>query len=186
MGQWLALPDNTALKTLRHVWVLMRHDRPKVPTFIRCPMPKHSSQDKERNAMLIHAYFHPFTLRSECASEHVPLIKHLRRPGTMWEEALEAWFDGRVLSSLSQRYIQNFLNVTQVRPDNPRTQGASDNDFSDEELKGKDCSLQDLLHTEVGGSKDDIEEEHDTESSLGKQKDAFTLCKRVWEVYKCN
>ena len=57
--------------------------------------------------------------------------------------------------------------MTQVRPDNPKTQGASDNDFSDVELKGKDCSLQDLLRTEVGGSKDEMADKQDTEPSVG-------------------
>ena len=61
--------------------------------------------------------------------------------------------------------------------------GDSDNDFSDEELRGNRCSLHDLFHTEVGGSKDDIAGMDMTKpNAVAKQKDAFALCKRVWGV----
>ena len=181
--QWLALPDVPAMKTLRHVWVLVRNIRPKVPTFMRCPMPKHGADDTERNAMLIHTYFHPYTLRKDCTSEHVPLIANLRADCATWEESLRYWLDGRVLSSINKRYIQNFMHVTQVRPDYTIMRGDSDNDFSDEELRADDCSLHDLLHTEVGGSKDDSAAMDMTQpSTVAKQKDAFSLCKRIWGV----
>ena len=39
------------------------------------------------------------------------------------------------------------------------------------------------MHTEVGGSKDENAEKQESESHcVGKQRDAFSLCKRVWEV----
>ena len=42
----------------------MRNERPLVPSFHKTPMPDRKNEDKERNAMLVMTYFHPFTLYS--------------------------------------------------------------------------------------------------------------------------
>ena len=59
---WLPFPDIQETRSFRHDWVMEFRRRPSVPTFISSPMPKTGQQHLERNAMLLMAYFHPWTL----------------------------------------------------------------------------------------------------------------------------
>ena len=59
---WIPFPNTPDLEKLRHTWVLVRNQRPFVPSFHKAPMPDRTNADKERNAMLVMTYFHPFTL----------------------------------------------------------------------------------------------------------------------------
>ena len=101
-------------------------------------MPRRSTrchEDEERNALLLFAYFHPFTLRQGLATEHVPHSAAMREDGGSWENALEQWFGGNVLCKEAPIYIRNFLNVTQCRPTDPEDAGHNSEDvFSDEDL----------------------------------------------------
>ena len=63
--EWLALPDNEHTREHRHNWVFVRNSRHKDPTFAACPMPRHGSDEVDRNAALMLTYFHPWTLDAD-------------------------------------------------------------------------------------------------------------------------
>ena len=129
---WLPFPDLPSLSKIRHTWMVVRNERPKNPSFHGAPMPKRKHGNEERNALITMAYLHPFTLREDVADENVPHVRHLRGSKETWEEALKDWFAEKVLCSESQRFIHNFFNVAQMRPDYIGEEGKHDEDvFSD-------------------------------------------------------
>ncbi len=116
-ADWLPLPDNEHTAAYRHNWVFVRNRRPLDPSFLYCPMPRRGEGQQERNAALIMSYFHPFTLNPAEGSEDVPYLGDLQGQHRTWHTAMLHWFDGRVLSEESTRYITNFLVVTRSRPE---------------------------------------------------------------------
>ena len=53
-----------------------------------------------------------------------------------WQDAMQTWFNGNILSLESKRYIDNFLAVHRMRPrDDEADSGNSDDIASDEELE---------------------------------------------------
>ena len=92
--------------------------------------------EQERTAALLMTYFHPHTMRRDLADEHVPYLGALQGPHPTWVNALQHWFDGRVLCEEVKRYLGNFMAVTRVRPDDdPGELNNSDECLSDEELE---------------------------------------------------
>ena len=69
----------------------------------------------ERNAFLAMTYFHPWTLGREHASETVPHVADLAQ-GRSWSEAFENWLQFGQACKEQRQYLQNFLNVTRIRP----------------------------------------------------------------------
>ena len=157
---WFAFPDIPSLQRIRHTWMITRNERPKNPTFHQAPMPKRKEQHEERNALITMSYFHPFTLQEDFQDEHVPHITNLRGGHELWQTALIKWLGGNVLCSESQRYIQNYFNVAQMRPEYIDAERKNDEDiFSDEELDRTRLDLDEALRTHPGHSKEneDIE-----------------------------
>jgi len=60
------------------------------------------------------------------------------------------WFDGRILSEESKRYIQNFLVVTRTRPEDDDLDANSDDILSDEELIIDNSTFEEAISTRVG------------------------------------
>ena len=164
---WEPLPDIPELQKLRHTWILQRNRRPRCPKFMYCPMPKHHDGQQERNAQILFAYFHPFTLRSDIACEGNPLPENLRQNNETWCEKLEIWLQGNVQTQESARYIRNYMNVTQMRPGNVQEdETGSFADCSDEELQRDTQNIENMLRTRGGASKEakeDAEEDWETE-----------------------
>ena len=127
------MPESEYTKDYRHDWIFERNIRGRDPTFAHCPMPRRGADQQERNAALIMTYFHPFTLDPSASTDHVPFLGSLCKAGATWHESLLRWFDGRVLSHESKRYVDNFLAVTRARPDDEADEH-SDNKFDDDEL----------------------------------------------------
>ena len=96
-------------------------------------MPRRGLQQQERNAALLMTYFHPFTLNRAAADEHVPFLVDLRGGHTSWHDALLHWFNGRVLSKESKRYIDNVLVATRARPDADDSGGENSDDILSDE-----------------------------------------------------
>ena len=118
-------------------------------------MPIHNADNNERNAQLVFAYFHPFTLRRNVACTANPLPSSCKADHASWYASLEAWLDGSVLTQESAKHIRNYLNVTQMRPqDAQEDEEQSHASFSDEELVRKDADLENMLHTTPGASKE--------------------------------
>ena len=67
-----------------------------------------------------------------------------------WHAAMLQWFDGRILSEESKRYIQNFLVVTRTRPEDDDLDANSDDILSDEELLIVRINLEEAISTQVG------------------------------------
>ena len=63
------------------------------------------------------------------------------------------WFDGRILSEESKRYIQNFLVVTRTRPEDDDLDANSDDILSDEELIIDNSTFEEAISTRVGSGK---------------------------------
>ena len=109
------------------------------------------------------SYFHPWTLRSADADEHVKYAGSLRSSGESWQDALHKWLDGNILSHEAQRYIRNFFNVHRMRPHDEENDDCNSDDIvSDEELEVSRSSLAEALATRIGGREgndEDVTEE---------------------------
>ena len=92
---WYAFPDLPSTSHFRHTWILQRRRRARAPSFAGAPLPKHGKDDSERSAMIVMAYFHPWTLQLlKEGDEHVPHASQLRGVQESWEEAMTKWFHG--------------------------------------------------------------------------------------------
>ena len=65
-----------ALKTFRHRWVMKRHNRPMVPTFVRSRLPR-PGMPSEESAKLCSVYLRPWTLNKHDADYYVPHLLQL-------------------------------------------------------------------------------------------------------------
>ena len=153
-------------------------------------MPRRSSrgeEDSERNALLLFAYFHLFTLRTGLASEHVPHPANMREDGGSWANALEFWLAGNVLCKEAQTYIRNFLNVTQCRPMDPDEAGHNSEDvYSEEELGLSTDRLAVALQTSSGGSKDPKDDKKGHEETMASHENPFEECESTWHLVSGN
>ena len=104
-ANWFPFEENTYTSDYCHNWVLVRRNRPHDPTFLHCPMPRRGDGEHERNAALIMTYFHPFTLNPGWHEEHVPFLGRMCGQLDSWHMSMLQWFDGRILSEESRRYI---------------------------------------------------------------------------------
>ena len=105
---WLAFPKVPSTQFFRNTWVLQRRRRPEVPTFFGAPIPRHHAGEHQRAAAIVMTYFHPWTLRKQDADEDVTYAGALRPNGQTWQEAMEEWFDGRVVCKEAKQYVGNF------------------------------------------------------------------------------
>ena len=129
------------------------------------------------------AYFHPWTLRSQDAEDHVPFAGHLRKSEETWQTALRTWLDGNVLCEEARRFVGNFLSVHRVRTDDGDSEPEnSDNIISDEELILSKEALDDALSTRIGGRapKADAEEAGASSGHSGNSKAAVQKCHDIW------
>ena len=151
-GVWLPFPDIPSTQHFRHTWILQRRRRPKAPSFAGAPLPRHSSGEAERGAMLTMAYFHPWTLRADEEDVEVLDVGNLRPQGSTWQEALSTWLDGGITCAEAKRYVGNFLGVHRVRPSNDEIDDGHSSDMaSDEELEISHTDLHKALTTKIGG-----------------------------------
>ena len=150
---WLAFPDVPATQHFRHTWILVRRRRPRAPSFAGAPVPRHRPGEQQRSAAIVMTYFRPWTLRSDDADEHVLYAGNLRASERTWQESLICWLDGGLLCEEQKRYVNNFLAVHRVRPqdDGSDEEANSDDLISDEELQVSNASLADALSTRIGG-----------------------------------
>eukprot|EP00959_Pyramimonas_sp_CCMP1952_P219869 4597092-Pyramimonas_sp.AAC.1 len=51
------------METTRHMWVLVRNESPRNPSFHGAPQPKHRQGEANRNALILMAYLRSFTLQ---------------------------------------------------------------------------------------------------------------------------
>ena len=50
---WLPFPDLPELANIRHTWILVRNERPSVPSFCKAPMPRKYEGNEDRNAQIV-------------------------------------------------------------------------------------------------------------------------------------
>ena len=172
-ADWYPLDDNAYTSEYRHSWVFVRNRRPKDPTFLHCPMPRRGDGEQDRNASLIMTYFHPYTFNPDFHSEDVPFIGQMCAGCGSWQERMAQWFDGEILSEESKRYINNFLVVTRVRPDDDEDEIATSDDLiSDDELFVDSSNFEEAISTRLGSGKarPDSRSNHDTCAADGDQE----------------
>ena len=151
-GEWLSFPDLPSTQHFRRTWILRKNRRPKAPSFVGAPLPHHRPGEADRAAMIVMTYFRPWTLRKEDESAEVVYVGNMRPSGTSWQEALTEWCDGNVSCAETKRYLDNFLSVHRVRPQNDDLDDAHSSDMaSDEELEVSHEHLKEALETRVGG-----------------------------------
>ena len=75
-GNRISLPGIDALRILRHRWFWERRPRPHVPVWSFSKIPR-SNIAPEENARLLSVYMRPWTLNSDNATEHTPLLLNL-------------------------------------------------------------------------------------------------------------
>ena len=179
---WLAFPDIPELQKIRHTWILVRNERPLVPSFCKAPMPNRNSGSEERNARIVMTYFHPFTMQKDIHIEDVPHVSALRGEHEGWEQALLTWLSGNVLTHEARNIIQNFFLVAQMRPEFVPDANKNDEDiFSDEEIDREKTDVQSLLYTHTGATRiNDEEENMADEINANKSRDAMQRASRMW------
>ena len=196
-ADWYPFEETTFTSAYRHTWVLVRRRRPNDPTFLRCPMPRRGECEAERNAAIIMTYFHPFTLNPDWNTEDVPFLGQLCAIGNSWHGSMLRWFNGRVLSAESSRYIQNFLVVTRVRPEEENLEN-SDDLLSDEEFVVDNTTFLDAISTRVNQKKHfekmplhaadiDLDETcspADKDAINDNSADAFKKADKYWSIPK--
>ena len=74
---WLPFPAMPELAKIRQTWILVRNERPTVPSFCKAPMPDRKNGNEERNARIVMTYFHPFTLQKDVDNFDVPHVSKL-------------------------------------------------------------------------------------------------------------
>jgi len=173
---WVPFPRRKEMERIRHEWILVRNDRPRNPSFHGCPMPRQNAASVERNALLLMAYFHPFTLLENESDDNCPELHALLKGADSWDSAMRKWLQGNVVSAESQRFIQNFLGVTQMRPEME----------SIAEVHSDNSGCFDLtraLDTKAGTCKENAEANSDTDNDREDKKKsvaAMDLADNIW------
>ena len=192
---WMPFPDVPTTKHLRHVWIIKKRRRPHVPTFMGSPVPSKRNDAAEHSAVLTMAYFHPWTLRAdEEEGEVVPYAGSLRSGENTWEDALNKWLNGNIVSQEALKYVGNLLSVYRVRPRDPNDDARSDEDFDDEKLVLDASLLERAMRSRVGGkSSDDVcdvkELMNGKTSHEVNSRSAMDLASKLWpetDVRHCN
>ena len=184
-GPWVPFPKIDEAQTLQHTWIMRRNCRPVVPVFEGCPMPKQRAGNSERNARIMLAYFHPWTLEKNAEIPHVPHVAELLGGAGTWTEAFNAWLAGRILTQDAARTVTNFMCVSRLRPsdDHDETGGNSEDFMDDEELFLAPTDLAEALQTRIGGKQPD-EEEHAVKDEdpdhYHNSKTAMALAQTIW------
>ena len=99
---------------------------------------------------------------------------------------MQSWFDGRILTQESKKYIGNFLSVHRVRPmDDDESDANSDDIVSDEELQMSAASLKEALSTRIGGKDTanknaDVDDAGNAMSHYKNSESAMKLADTVW------
>ena len=146
---WAILPDNSYTREYRHDWIFKRNRRPMDPTFSCCPMPRRHDENQDSNAALIMTYFHPFTLNPELEDTYVPFLGNLCTIGKTWQASLLYLFGGRILCAETKKHLDNFLAVTEARPEEEHDE-RSDEEMSDEELVIDRLNFADVIEARMG------------------------------------
>ena len=178
----MPFPAMPELAKIRQTWILVRNERPTVPSFCKAPMPDRKNGNEERNARIVMTYFHPFTLQRDAENPEVPYVSRLRRQAETWQEALLVWLEGNVLTHEARNTIQNFFFVAQMRPDFLPDANKNDEDvFSDEDIDRDRTDIQTLLHTHSGNTKDNNEDEGiEDAAAYVNSRDAMDRAYRLW------
>ena len=95
--------------------------------------------------------FHPWTLRAQDSTHHVPYIGSLRPADMSREESMSHWFVGNLLSLESSRYVSNVLSVFRMRPMDEDDKANSDNECEDDELLFNPEDSKNALNTKKRG-----------------------------------
>ena len=110
---WIPFLDLPALEKVRHLWVMEYNPRPFVPMSIGSPMARNN--DQEQTAKVCSAYFRPYFLHQDLASQHVPYVDALSDPKHGFHSSWKAYVSGNILTLHMTRVIQQFLCVSRVR-----------------------------------------------------------------------
>ena len=162
---------NPTTRTLRHGWYLERRPRPLCPHFANSPVPKRLHEDAERNALLVQAYFRPWTLHLKRSCEAAPRATKLRKPSETWDSSLRAWLL-KLPSQETKQHVGNFLSVYRVRPN--EGEGAnSDNSDVDEALDLTASDAARALQTQVP-------RQHKNQPSPDGADEAMDLADKAW------
>ena len=164
---------NPSTRTLRHGWYLERRPRPLCPHFANSPVPKRLQEDTERNALLVQAYFRPWTLHAKRPCDTVPHATKLRQASESWDASLRAWLR-KLPSQETKRHVGNFLSVYRVRP-NEEEGANSDNSDVDETLNLTSSSAARALQTQLS-QQHKKRKLHGTEGT----DEAISLAEKAW------
>ena len=73
------------------------------------------NNDLEQTAKVCSAYFRPYCLHLDLASQHVPYVDALSDPKHAFHSSWKACVSGNILTLHMRRVIRQFLNVARVR-----------------------------------------------------------------------
>jgi hypothetical protein len=132
-------------------------------------MPRRGSDEADRNAALVMMYFHPFTLNPEMSVEHVPIFGRLCPADKTWNDSLRFWLNGRILTEESNKYVCNFIVV-------------SDEQLSDEELEVTKFNFAEVIKTRIGDAVAGDNEEEAGDDSKDGARQAFAKARKMWEI----
>ena len=184
-ADWLPFPNLPELAKIRHTWIIVRNERPSIPSFCKAPMPRKHEGNEERNAQIVMTYLHPFTLQTPSKDKNIPHASKLRRGETSWVTAMTTWMEGEILTHESRNYIQNFFCVAQMRPDFiPEANKNEEDIFSDEEIDMNTIGIDELLRTHTGTAcaiEDQIVQESEDSNARKQTQQAMERSNEFWK-----
>eukprot|EP00973_Karenia_brevis_P003094 425450-Karenia_brevis.AAC.1 len=83
-------------------------------------------------------------------TDNVPYLGQMCSSHDTWHSSMLHWFDGNILSEWSKRYVNNFLVMTRVRPDDDDADAHSDDLISDTELHVEESTFKEAISTRMG------------------------------------
>ena len=170
---------------IRQFWILVRNERPNIPSFCTASMPDRKNGKEERHTRIVMTYFHPFTLQQDLTNPDVPHVSRLRGEEETWEKSLLVWLEGNVFIHEVRNMIQNFFFVARMGSDFiPDANKNYEDIFSDEDIDRERTDVQTLLYTHCGVTRDDNQDDH-REGKTKKMthehsKDVIRRFNRMW------
>jgi len=202
--KYVIFPDRAETKMFRHLWVLVRRDRPICPCPEQTPLPKRG-MPKEDKARLCSVYLRPWTLFKESASATVPFLSNLdvftgqrkRMRGKTaseasvdveevrdWRLSWRTYLAGNIVSDHAARIIKNFLLGTLAEGRHHEDSDGEDAEKLDVISLGQPTSTE-RIHELIRSSATDVANDVSGKVFSSKMQAAMrSVCRMLTHMHK--
>ena len=147
---WVALHDDAPAEW-KHRWVVVRHDRPKVPYF-QHPFDPHASNESRKLAFM--AYFSPWTSIQSAATEAVPYARTISTDQVTYAMAWQRYTTEGVPCTAVKQYIKSFMMMHLVG--DVAAADSEDEDNCEDTTRLPELTTSELYETTAKGSVIDV------------------------------